>query len=410
MKTLFKPFQTIEQVSNCPNFEQYYSKYSASQSKKNEIASSTFSDRNGLGLSISKSFVDAMHGKIGVQSQLNKGTSISVVLPLVKSDDITAAFSNQSIKDQLQTIADLKVERLNIFIVDQNITSKKVLHDYLKMIFPYASLYQFDSPSITLDSSNTSGNIILVFYEDEMHETLHQTFRSLRKKTVYVPISNRGFSKRSSSLRYLTRPLRVGDLLDVLIQALNEMISRDMKFLEKDDSFVFQQRSSTKKHVSIKEGKKSLNFKTALVVDDNTINRKVLSKLLKMVGFEEIDQAENGLEAFEKYKQNIDRYDIIFMDLLMPYVSGKESCEMIRNHSVKSNTLILAVTANTWETKEMLCKSGFDSVMYKPILLESLKSELETLKSLHLPKDNNNSSLSSVSSSTNVTTNSINDK
>nr|CAG4713506.1 unnamed protein product [Naegleria fowleri] len=415
MKTLFKPFQTIEQVGNCPNFEQYFSKYSASQSrsKKNEIASSTFSDRNGLGLSISKSFVDAMHGKIGVQSQLNKGTTISVLLPLVKSNDITAAFSNQSINDQLQIISDLKVESLNIFIIDQNITSKKVLHDYLQMIFLNASFHQFDNSNITLDSSNSSGKVILVFYGDEMHENVQQTFRSLRKKslrTIFIPISNRGFSNRSSSLRYLTRPLRVGDLLDVLIQSLTEMSDSDRSFLEKDDSFTLQRKFSTKKHVSIKEEKKDLTFKYALVVDDNAINRKVLTKLLKMVGFEEIDQAENGLEAFEKYKQNIDRYDVIFMDLLMPYVSGKESCEMIRNHSVKSNTLIVAVTANTWETKDMLCKSGFDSVMYKPILLESLKNELENMKSLRLPKVNNLSHAPTSFPNNNTAIESINDK
>lgn len=372
MKTLFKPFRTIENSS--PSFEQYYSKYE----NQKEIANSSFSDRNGLGLSICKRFCDVMHGKIGVESEVGNGTNISILLPLVKcSEKIETDFSKKSVHDQLLTLKNMNIPTVSIYIVDSNICLRRVLTDYLRYIFEDSPIYEYDN-SQSIDISNTDVNKLLItIYSDEMNDSIQKQFESYQSRTIFIPLSNRGFSKRTTNLRYLTRPLRIGDLLSLLIDNMIIMLGK----LENSHSlhFIENEKVEALPQEITEISSPSNNSKYALVVDDNEINRKVLQKMLKMVGFDEIDVAENGLVAFEKFKENPTKYRIIFMDLLMPFVSGKESCELIRNHTTKSNTLIVAVTANIWETKEMLCQAGFDSVIYKPILLNNLQKELTNL-------------------------------
>lgn len=49
----------------------------------------------------------------------------------------------------------------------------------------------------------------------------------------------------------------------------------------------------------------------------------------------EIDEAENGLIAYEKYRDKGNEYDLILLDLDMPIMSGYEACQMIRSLSTK---------------------------------------------------------------------------
>ena len=67
------------------------------------------------------------------------------------------------------------------------------------------------------------------------------------------------------------------------------------------------------------------------------------------------------------------------MHRVMPVASGKESCQMIRGWETNSRkrTIIIAVTANIWESKQSLIENGFDGVIYKPILIPVLRDEIE---------------------------------
>ena len=118
-------------------------------------------------------------------------------------------------------------------------------------------------------------------------------------------------------------------------------------------------------------GERILPRLRVLAVDDNRINRKLLTALLCRVGLE-VDEAESGQEAVRLAEQH--RYDLIFMDLHMPGMSGEEAAAAIRAaERGRRRTPIVAVTANALpETRARLIREGMDDCLVKPVTEEQL--------------------------------------
>ena len=104
-----------------------------------------------------------------------------------------------------------------------------------------------------------------------------------------------------------------------------------------------------------------------LVVDDNVINLKVAKGFLKNYDFD-LSQAESGPEAIEMVRKA--RYDIIFMDHMMPGMDGFEAARVIRKDCGENGTfpVMVALTANAMEgMKEHFLKNGFQDFIAKPL-------------------------------------------
>lgn len=108
--------------------------------------------------------------------------------------------------------------------------------------------------------------------------------------------------------------------------------------------------------------------KNALIVDDSKLNLKVAENVLKnfLVTTESVT---SGLECLSCV--NSKKYDIIFMDIMMPNMSGVEVLRKIRENGV--NTPIIALTADAIEgQEEKYMSEGFDGYISKPINKEKL--------------------------------------
>ncbi len=104
-----------------------------------------------------------------------------------------------------------------------------------------------------------------------------------------------------------------------------------------------------------------------LLVDDNLVNRKVARSFLKSYAFD-LTEAESGPEAIELVRQN--RYDIIFMDHMMPIMDGIEAAEIIRRDCGENGTApaIIALTANAMSgMRERFLEKGFQDFIAKPL-------------------------------------------
>ncbi|MDE6607288.1 MAG: response regulator [Lachnospiraceae bacterium] len=115
-----------------------------------------------------------------------------------------------------------------------------------------------------------------------------------------------------------------------------------------------------------------------LVVDDTKINLKVATGLLKTLEIK-ADTASSGQECLEKVKEN--RYDIIFMDHMMPEMDGIEATKRIREIEGKyyKNVPVIALTANAVNgAKEMFMASGFQDFVSKPIDMDELCNCIKT--------------------------------
>ncbi len=120
---------------------------------------------------------------------------------------------------------------------------------------------------------------------------------------------------------------------------------------------------------------------TVLVVDDTTVNLALMKGLLKRTKVK-VDTASSGKKCLELTKEN--KYDVIFMDHMMPEMDGVETLEKIRNDNANPNrdTLIVALTANAIAgCKEMYLGYGFNDYFAKPVQADKLEDFLMK----HLP-------------------------
>lgn len=120
-----------------------------------------------------------------------------------------------------------------------------------------------------------------------------------------------------------------------------------------------------------------------LVVDDNAVNRKVLRNLLKDTLIR-IDEADSGEECLRKVVHK--KYDLIFMDHMMP---GKDGIETLHDFpkqdgNMNLDTPVVALTANAVTgAKEMFLSNGFDDFFTKPIVYHKLEKTIQKF----LPKN-----------------------
>ena len=113
----------------------------------------------------------------------------------------------------------------------------------------------------------------------------------------------------------------------------------------------------------------------ALVVDDNDINLKVAKGLLEKYKIT-VDLADSGELCITK--SDLDKYDVILMDHMMPDMDGVETFEKLRQSSkYNSTTPVLLVTANAvMQIRQELMSKGFDGYVSKPIDTKVLEKEL----------------------------------
>ncbi len=116
-----------------------------------------------------------------------------------------------------------------------------------------------------------------------------------------------------------------------------------------------------------------------LVVDDNPVNRRVLRNLLKETLIQVTD-AEGGLECLELVQK--ERYDIIFLDHMMPEMDGVETLHHIRELSEYpcKDTPIVALTANAVSgAREIYLSEGFDDFLSKPVVPDKLENMIQKM-------------------------------
>eukprot|EP01042_Synura_sphagnicola_P000463 gene463-490_t len=115
-----------------------------------------------------------------------------------------------------------------------------------------------------------------------------------------------------------------------------------------------------------------------LVVDDATLNRKMLRRLMSQ-STSEVEEACDGREALGKVRvaqEQQQPYDLILMDFQMPVMTGPEAAYQMRKDGFKG--WIIGVTGNALDVDlEHFVSQGADRVMTKPISLRALRSIIE---------------------------------
>lgn len=164
-------------------------------------------------------------------------------------------------------------------------------------------------------------------------------------------------------------------------------ISIDQRIIATEKPIAKQQAASESKVVDA-------NGARILIVDDNELNIKVASVLLKKYHFN-IDSCTSGIECIAKIKNN-EKYDIIFLDDMMPRLSGRDTLKRLKEMP-DFNIPVIALTANAITgMKQEYLSCGFDDYLSKPIE----KLELERVIKKYVNKMNSKSANTNMFKST----------
>ncbi|MEJ2590652.1 MAG: ATP-binding protein, partial [Candidatus Thiodiazotropha sp.] len=310
----------------------------------------------GLGLSISKKLAQSMNGDIKLNSTLGMGSTFVVEIPLVEPENILATPVPLPFIGKRAILADKhKLSRLSLqhllesFGIETIISSFPVNH----------------SPSADL--------IVLGFEHEDINSGFAEAEINRLREICWIPFlilmsaTEKTIADHYQSLSgdwYLSKP--------VATSALKEVLS-DI-FSVRKAAFGYTSTHVADHHRQYVEGRR------VLVVDDNEINLKLVSTLMRDKGAI-VSEAGDGLAAVE-LTQKI-AFDLIIMDIHMPRMKGTTAAMKIRESEKPGHHVpIIALTADAVpSTRAQIKESRMDGYLLKPIEEQQMWNTIESMLS-----------------------------
>jgi PAS domain S-box-containing protein len=307
----------------------------------------------GLGLAISKQLLDLMGGDINVESELGKGTTIWFTVPVIR-----IAEHDRSVIDGRQALSN---RRLLIVNAGSNL-SASVASLLTAWNMSCETEREPEKVGRRLDAAQKAGypfDCIVLDVGDAQDHRL-ATARRIREYSD-LPIV---------FLTSIAQPLEVGQISTIdRIRCVNKPILPSV--LRYNLSRLFE--------IDVGESgpaEDALQSLSILIAEDNPINRKLLTSMLKSLEFD-VDAVVDGPSVLEVLKKN--SYDLILMDCQMPGMDGDEVTRVIREgtHGDTGQPVVVAITADvSVNHKEQCLQAGMDDFLAKPVRLDMLKSGL----------------------------------
>lgn len=115
-----------------------------------------------------------------------------------------------------------------------------------------------------------------------------------------------------------------------------------------------------------------------LVVDDFSTMRRIVKNILKQLGYENIEEAEDGAQAYNKLKSG--GFGFVVSDWNMPNMDGLGLLKKVRSDPELKNLPFLMVTAEAEKEKVIeAIKAGVSNYIVKPFTAEVLKEKMDRI-------------------------------
>ena len=309
----------------------------------------------GLGLAICKLLVDLMHGKITIDSELGKGSTFTVNLPLIEAK--SAPTKQQIIKHKGSRLLLLEDNKVTQNVIEKMAHYLEVDIDITSTIAQAKEHCLKNHYDMALIDWNLKGENGLDFIEDIIHQPYCPS-----QLVICSAYSQRYIEQHSNinhNLLYLAKPLTVAHLSQI-IDHKNYVSIKTLDNAEAKNTAITLS-NPTKDN-------------TILLVEDNQVNQIVATKLLTGLGLN-VDVAEDGLSAIKMVDRN--NYAVVLMDIQMPIMDGKEATIELRTKYCEQELIIIALTANiTQEEIKYYQEIGMNGYLGKPYELERIREML----------------------------------
>lgn len=314
------------------------------------------SDESGFGTILARQLVEMMGGELNAESPsgLSGDQGTKIVFSIL-------AYANDRLEKNLSLEKITKFDKIKTLVITGPQGRDEEVLTSLHKIGLNISVTTFQRSTASqiranLNNPDDKYNLLVILDDDDFNgfDAAKSIWENNLSGSIIIAIisSNdlKGNYMKCITMgvdHYLVRPLDNNELREVIL-----------------NSFPFIESQHTS--VDISNIRTGLNI---LVVEDNKMNQKVISAMLKTLGYS-CDTANDGYAGFTMAKNK--NYDLIFMDLIMPEMNGFDSARKILATDKKA--LIVAFTAdNMPEAKRKAELSGIREFITKPVRIEELK-------------------------------------
>ncbi len=302
-------------------------------------------DGTGLGLAITKRLVEMMNGDIWVTSEEGVGSCFGFRIEMEINGDADAGAP--SVPSQIR----------RVMVIDDSAANRAILEkQLLQLQLQTIGISSSDAALAALDPSID----LIITEHSPPHVDALSLASGLKDRNSDVPlvllsanlveIEADPHASRFAAMMQKPLPRRA------LFSVLNQLPPEHMQVSPKDAI-----PSPPKNQLC------GLRKMRVLAAEDNRTNRLVFSKMVKELNIT-LEFAENGVQAVELYESF--KPDIVFMDISMPKMDGKEATQEIRKIETLSgtHTPVVAMTAHALpDDDKSILEAGLDHYLTKPL-------------------------------------------
>jgi signal transduction histidine kinase/DNA-binding response OmpR family regulator len=330
----------------------------------------------GLGLTISNRIVQLMGGKMGVDSEVGKGSAFH----------FTAHFKVPKGGSERRVPADLgKLWDMPVLVVDDNATSRRIIEQTLVRwhMKPRVTNGGREALEAIEEARSAGRGFPLLLLDVNMPEIngfeLAERVRKetgMQSATILMLTSSGehgdpGRLKELGVAANLVKPFKQSELLHAILLALGAVEQKNREEVEAYMPSFFEPRPEERQSCRV------------LLVEDDVVNQKLARTVLEKRGHQVV-LARNGAEAVALHER--EKFDVILMDVTMPVMGGLEATGLIREREKRtgSHVPIIAMTAHAMKgDREKCLQAQMDAYISKPIQARVL---LEAIAELRTPE------------------------